>query len=208
MTGTKERLVEAALTTIKEEGYGGTTARAIAGRAGVNQALIYYHFGDIKNLLLAALDATSTERMISYEALLAKSETIDDLLRLARVIYREDLAAGHVTVLCELIAGSLQHKQLGPEVLKRLRPWIDFATRSIEKVTRGSALEQLVPARDVATAVVGFYLGVDLLHQLDPAESPAERLFDHASRLAPALGTLIASGTAEDQTGRPPATAR
>jgi hypothetical protein len=44
----------------------------------------------------------------------------------------------------------------------------------------------------VAIGIVAFYLGVDLLHQLDPTESPADRLFDHASRLAPALGTLIA----------------
>lgn len=199
MAGTKERLVEAALATIKEEGYGGTTARAIAGRAGVNQALIYYHFGDIKNLLLAALDATSTQRMLSYQALLDKTETIEDLVQLARDIYREDLAAGHVTVLSELIAGSLQHPELGPEVLKRLRPWIDFAEQSIAKVTRGSVLETLIPARDVAVGIVAFYLGVDLLHQLDPAESPAERLFDHASRLAPALGMLMALGTLEEE---------
>ena len=199
MTGTKERLVEAALATIKEEGYGGTTARAIAGRAGMNQALIYYHFGDIKNLLLAALDETSAKRMTSYEELLARTETIEDLVQLARDIYREDLAAGHVTVLSELIAGSLQHKDMGPEVLKRLRPWIDFAARSIEKVTKDTALETLIPARDVAVGIVAFYLGVDLLHQLDPSEAPADRLFDHAARLAPALGMVMAFGTIEEE---------
>lgn len=199
MTGTKERLVEAALATIKEEGYGGTTARAIAGRAGMNQALIYYHFGDIKNLLLAALDETSAKRMASYEDLLARTETIEDLVQLARDIYREDLAAGHVTVLSELIAGSLQHKDMGPEVLKRLRPWIDFAARSIEKVTKDTALETLIPARDVAVGIVAFYLGVDLLHQLDPSEAPADRLFDHAARLAPALGMVMAFGTIEEE---------
>jgi AcrR family transcriptional regulator len=199
MTGTKERLVEAALATIKEEGYGGTTARAIAGRAGMNQALIYYHFGDIKNLLLAALDETSAKRMASYEELLARTETIEDLVQLARDIYREDLAAGHVTVLSELIAGSLQHKDMGPEVLKRLHPWIDFAARSIEKVTKDTALETLIPARDVAVGIVAFYLGVDLLHQLDPSEAPADRLFDHAARLAPALGMVMAFGTIEEE---------
>jgi AcrR family transcriptional regulator len=197
---TKDRLVEAALATIKEEGYGGTTARAIAGRAGVNQALIYYYYGDIKNLLLAALDATSAKRMRSYEALLEKTETIEDLVQLAKDIYREDLASGHVTVLSELIAGSLQHKELGPEVIRRLRPWIDFAEQSITKVTRGSVLESLIPARDVAVGIVAFYLGIDLLHQLDPADSPADRLFDHAARLAPGLEMLMAFGTLEEQT--------
>lgn len=199
MTDTKQRLVEAALATIKEEGYGGTTARAIAGRAGVNQALIYYHFGDIKNLLLAALDATSEERMRSYRTLLDRTETIEDLVQLARDIYREDLASGHVTVLAELIAGSMQHKDLGPEVLKRLRPWVDFAEQAISKVTRDTVLESLLPARDIALGVVAFYLGVDLLHQLDPAEAPADRLFEHASRLAPALGMLMAFGTLEEE---------
>ncbi len=199
MAGTKERLVEAALATIKEEGYSGTTARAIAGRAGVNQALIYYYYGDIKNLLLAALDETSAKRMRSYEVLLENTETIEDLVQLAGDVYREDLAAGHVTVLSELIAGSLQHPELGPEVLKRLRPWIDFAEQSICKVTKDTVLEALVPARDVAVGIVAFYLGVDLLHQLDPAESPADKLFDHASRLAPALGMLMAFGTLEEE---------
>lgn len=198
MADTKQRLVEAALATIKEEGYGGTTARAIAGRAGMNQALIYYHFGDIKSLLLAALDQTSASRMNSYEVLLARTETIDDLVQLARDIYREDLASGHVTVLSELIAGSLQHKDLGPEVIKRMKPWIDFAQQSIEKVTKGSVLETLIPARDIAVAIVAFYLGIDLLHQLDPDESPADRLFDHAARLAPALEMLMAFGTIEE----------
>jgi AcrR family transcriptional regulator len=196
---TKERLVEAALATIKEEGYGGTTARAIAGRAGVNQALIYYYYGDIKNLLLAALDETSAKRMQSYQALLEKTETIEDLAQLAKDIYREDLASGHVTVLSELIAGSLQHRELGPEVIRRLRPWIDFAEQSITKVTKGSVLETLIPARDVAVGIVAFYLGIDLLHQLDPADSPADRLFDHAARLAPGLEMLMAFGTLEEQ---------
>jgi AcrR family transcriptional regulator len=196
---TRERLVEAALATIKAEGYGGTTARAIAGRAGVNQALIYYYFGDIKNLLLAALDATSAKRMRSYEALLEKTESVEDLVQMAKDIYREDLASGHVTVLSELIAGSLQHPELGPEVIKRLRPWIDFAEQSISKVTRGSVLETLVPARDVAVGIVAFYLGIDLLHQLDPAGSPADRLFDHAARLAPGLEMLMAFGTLEEE---------
>lgn len=199
MAPTKQRLVDAALETLKQDGYAGTTARGIAGRAGANPALIYYHFGDITNLLLAALDETSARRMQRYQALLDKTETIEDLVQLARDIYREDLEAGHVTVLSELIAGSLQHKTLGPEVIKRLRPWVEYTTRSIEKVTRGTALETLIPARDVALGIVAFYLGVDLLHQLDPEESPADRLFDHASRLAPALGFLANFATVEEE---------
>lgn len=200
MIDTKTRLIDAALATLREDGYAGTTARAIAGRAGVNQALIYYHFGGIPQLLLAALDETSARRMQRYESLLDETHTIEDLVRLARSIYIEDLEAGHVTVLSELIGGSLQHKELGPQVRQRLKPWVEYTTRAIEKVTRGTALETLIPARDVALAIVAFYLGIDLLHQLDPAEPAADRLFDHAERLAPALGFLANFATIEEET--------
>ena len=60
---TKERIVVAALETLKEEGFAGTSARAIARRGNFNQALIFYHFGTLNDLLLAALDRTSAERM-------------------------------------------------------------------------------------------------------------------------------------------------
>src|SRR6202161_2979627 len=64
--GTRRRLIEAALETLKTEGYAGASARAIAQRAGSTQGLIFYHFGSVTNLLLAALDAVSAERLLRY----------------------------------------------------------------------------------------------------------------------------------------------
>src|ERR1700721_2809641 len=65
-TETRRVLVEAAITTLKEDGYAGASARAIAKRAGSTQGLIFYHFGSVANLLLAALDAVSAERLAHY----------------------------------------------------------------------------------------------------------------------------------------------
>src|SRR6266545_2541069 len=63
---TRARLVEAAIETLKAEGYAGTSARAIARAAGLNQALIFYYFGNLTGLLLAALDETSARRLTRY----------------------------------------------------------------------------------------------------------------------------------------------
>ncbi|MEA2933018.1 MAG: hypothetical protein QOI56_1803, partial [Actinomycetota bacterium] len=41
--GTKGRIVEAALQTLKEKGFTATSARAIAATGGFNQALVFYH---------------------------------------------------------------------------------------------------------------------------------------------------------------------
>ena len=65
---TRQVLVEAAVETLKTEGFAGSSARSIARRAGCNQGLVFYHFGSVVNLLLAALDAVRAERLERYTA--------------------------------------------------------------------------------------------------------------------------------------------
>ena len=55
-TATRERILEAAFETVRREGYANTSARAIARRGSFNQALIFSHFGEVNQLLLAAVD--------------------------------------------------------------------------------------------------------------------------------------------------------
>jgi AcrR family transcriptional regulator len=191
--GTKERIVEAALTTLREEGFAGTSARAIARKGGFNQALIFYHFGTLADLLLAALDKTSSDRMIRYTTALSQSSTLHEKVRVAAELYAEDLASGHITVISELVTGSLSRPDLGPEVVRRMEPWIDFAEGAIKEVAGESPLGQLLPARIAAFAIVAFYLGVDLLSHLDGDHSRAEALFNAAASLTPLLDQLVAA---------------
>lgn len=51
---TREKLLEGALRTLVEQGIAKASARAIATTAGVNQALVFYHFGSVDELLAAA----------------------------------------------------------------------------------------------------------------------------------------------------------
>src|ERR1700691_167022 len=95
---TRHDLVAAAITTLKEHGYAGASARAIAERAGANQGLIFYHFGSVTNLLLAALDAVSAERLEHYGAAVAGVSSPVELVDVATAIFKEDLDAGYVTV--------------------------------------------------------------------------------------------------------------
>ena len=136
---TKDRIIEAAAATLKERGYAGSSARAIAAEGGFNQALIFYHFGSVRNALLAALDRTSAERMAAYRAAAAGATDIQDLVAVAAEIYHEDLASGHIKILAELIAGASTDASLGPEIVTRIAPWIDFAREEIQRVARFAA---------------------------------------------------------------------
>jgi AcrR family transcriptional regulator len=199
MTGgeTKDRIVEATLTVLKRQGYAGASARSIAAEGGFNQALIFYHFGSVRNVLLAALDRTSDERMAAYRAAAAGATDIPGLVSVAGTIYREDLTSGHITVIAELISGASADPGLGPEIVSRITPWIDFARAQIERVTGGSPLGQLVPADDAAYAIVAQFLGLEMLTHLDGSTEHADRLFQLAGSFAGilALGVRPSGGT-------------
>lgn len=191
---TKQAIVQAAFETLREQGYAGASARAIARRGDFNQALVFYHFGSVQNLLLAALDATSGVRMERYEAALRAAEDAPGLVDAARTLHAEDLESGHITVLTEMIAGSVGNPELGREIVARMEPWIDLVERSIDRLLAGSPLAGVVPPRDLAFGVVAFYLGIDLLAQLDGDRSRVERLFQLGGTFAPLLGAFR-SGT-------------
>ncbi len=194
---TAERLVEAAIATLKEEGFAGASARAIADMAGVNQALVFYHFGTVNNLLLAALDTTSERRMARYHEAMTNARGVDELIHLARGIYREDLEAGHLTVLGAVIAGAATVPDLGPAVGERIQPWVRFTAENIRRLLAGSPLEDLLAADDVAFAVVSLYLGVELLTSLHGDQARAESLFAALERLSPLLSGLLATTSEE-----------
>ena len=136
---TRAKLISAAIETLQGEGFAGASARAIAQRADANQGLIFYHFGSVANLLLAALDAVSARRMEQYGAAVERVATPVELVDVAADIFREDLDAGYVTVLVEMIAGSSSTPGLGAQVSARLGPWFAFARTGRHRGAPGTA---------------------------------------------------------------------
>jgi AcrR family transcriptional regulator len=194
---TRVRIVEAAVETLKREGFGGASARAIARTGGFNQALVFYHFGSVRDLLLAALDETSARRMARYREVVDDAGSIQELIAAATEVYREDLASGHIKVLAEMIAGASSMPELGPEIVRRIEPWIDFTREAIARVSATLPFPVPVPPDDAAFGIVALYLGIELLTHLEGDGARSDRLFELASQLArmaaPLFGTSPAS---------------
>ena len=186
--GTRRRIVEAAVETIKERGFAATSARAIAATGGFNQALVFYHFGSVNDLLLAALEETSRRRMARYRQVLDQGLDLPELVAAAADVYREDLEAGHLTVLAEMVGAGVSSPELGARVARCLQPWVAFTEEAVAEAGAESAITSLVPASDLAYAVVALYLGVELLTHLDGDRARAESLFAAGGRLIALLG--------------------
>jgi AcrR family transcriptional regulator len=163
---------------LKASGFAGASAREIARTGGFNQALIFYHFGSVQNVLLAALDVVSGRRMRAYQPAFERARTLSELAALARDIYREDLENGYVTVLGEMVGGGVSDLELGRQVVARLAPWIDMVEQKVRALVAGSLLEPMIPPRDLAFAIIALYLGIDMLSHLDGDHTRAESLLD------------------------------
>jgi len=200
--GTRQRIVDAAVQTIKERGFAATSARAIGATGGFNQALVFYHFGSVNDLLIAALDRTSEVRMARYRAAMDSVGTLAELLAVASEAYQEDLDGGHIKVLAEMIAGASAMPELGPEIAARMKPWIEFTQLSVERVMAGSPLVPLVPSGDLAFAIVSMYLGAAMLTHLTDDPGPAESLFRTGTTVGSLLNALL--GDAGGRKSRPP----
>lgn len=69
-TGSRDRLLDAALELFSRHGYGDTNVADVARRAGVSKGLVYHYF-DTKQQLLAAVMSRGAERV---EAALARHD--------------------------------------------------------------------------------------------------------------------------------------
>lgn len=182
---TRRRLLDAADRVLREQGYAGTSARTVAAAAEVNSALVFYHFGGVDQLLLAALDRSSEQRMAQHRATAGRARTVEELVEAGVRIYRDDLEQGHLAIFSELVAAAVTQPGLRAEVAGRAAPWLAFVEETWERVAGGTPLGRMLPAREVANTALTFYLGVNLFSVLDPDQSRTEDVFELARRLAP-----------------------
>jgi len=190
--GTRRKILQAAIETLREDGFVGATSRAVATRGGFNPALIFYYYGSMDALLLAALDLTSEQRLIAYREAVSRASDIGGLMAAAKRLYQEDRESGHITVVSQMIAGSIARPELAPEMILRMQPWIALCEEAFGPLVADTPFAT-VEAEDLAYAVVTFYLGVNLLTQLDPDRTRTDSLFSRIDELEPIVSALLQS---------------
>jgi len=184
-SGTASRaLVDAAIDSLREVGFAGASARAIAHRAGSTQSQVFYHFGSVVDLLLAALDEVSARRLKAYQPLVETATSPNELLQTARTVILSDLDSGDLKVLVEMVAGAQTVPGLGAQVAQRLGPWYAFAEAAVNKAGAGLPFRSVLPVGDIAHAIVAGVLGLELLASLGGDRTRAKALLDHATGIA------------------------
>src|ERR1041384_8104792 len=81
---TKDRLVDGEVRVLNEKGLAGASARVIAAAAGVNQALVFYHFGSVDKLLAEACREATVGRVALYHERFVAVSSVTELLAVGR----------------------------------------------------------------------------------------------------------------------------
>jgi TetR/AcrR family transcriptional regulator, regulator of cefoperazone and chloramphenicol sensitivity len=163
---TREALVDAAIEIFGRDGFRAASTRSIADAAGVNQALIGYHFGGKPGLYLAAFDRI-THAVEQY--LSPVNQSIEDELHRSEA--DQERCIGHVLTMIDAIVTTftmpesaawarliLREQQNPSEAFDRLYDRIlgrnlTLMTALIARVRRLEA--QSIEARLVSQTVIG-----------------------------------------------------
>jgi AcrR family transcriptional regulator len=183
-------VLQATVRSLAAHGYAKTTARSIAATGGFAPGVIYYHFSDLDEALVATAEYTSAAREIRYrESLLGVTNAVTLIERL-RTLYDEDAASGHIEAVQELVAAARPGSPLAAAVADQTHRWEDLAEQVLRDILRGSPLARLVKIPVLARASVAYYLGMQTLTHLDGDTSRPHAAFDQAARLAAAFDRL------------------
>jgi AcrR family transcriptional regulator len=165
---TKTKILEAAFRRLAREGYAALSMREIAKVAGVNHALINYHFRSKDELVIAVLDAANRELLARQQNLYAAPGDFAGKWAQARAFYQGDLASGFVRVQAELWAASLSNPGLREKFLPRLRAWRDVVLGAVRDAVaaleaHGTKLPPPFTAEVIATWISEFWLGMEFV---------------------------------------------
>lgn len=196
---TKAKILDAAFRRLATEGYAALSMREIARDAGVNHALINYHFRSKDQLVIAVLDAANRKLLERQHRLYRSPTDFAEKWAAAREFYKSDLASGFVRVQAELWAASFSNADLREKFLPRVLAWkqvvLEGVTEALATLKRcGVKLPASLTPEVVAVWISEFWMGMEFADLLGAPQDkiPHQAALDAMQKLLEDLDALAA----------------
>lgn len=181
---TRQRIMAAALETLREEGIAGTSARSIARNGDFSQAAIFYHFGSVERLLVEACTNASNNQVDSYRSRANSARDLSALVEIGRALHTDERQAGSMRVLTQLMAGAAGNPELGHTVNENFERWIALVEVALNNALGDHPLGDLLPRRQVAVGISAMFLGMELMSQGGLDDADPDTIFDALDTVA------------------------
>ena len=165
---TRERLLEAAIAEIAEKGIGGIRTRGVAERAGVNSALIHYHFKSMDDLMAEATATAFSALAEPAMSSLTAGSIAESLEVFGEMFGSMDPDDPGWALLLEVMVHAPRHPRLGGFVVGWLR---EYRSAMRQRLDQGVADGELPPDTDtegLSLALMALLDGLGLYAYIAP----------------------------------------
>ena len=183
---TRDLILQAARRRLIEEGYANLSVREIAADAGVNHALIGYHFQGKQQLVMAVLDEANARLLERQARMYGTAGSASEQWKQACAFYEEDLASGFVKLLMELMGASFHDEALRKEFTPRLLAWQKLIEEAVDRFVSETGLELPISTRAISAGITWFWMGMEASMALGVAEEQG-----HQREALAAMATLL-----------------
>lgn len=172
---TQLRLLAAAREVACAEGVAGASARKISGAAGVNQALVFYHFETVNELIAASSNFYVDEALDQYREALRQARTLTDLLEIADGVRSQEGQKGNAAFMAQILAAADQDSAIGGAARYALDSWTAQIADALERITAPTPVSGLVDARGLAPLLTAAFVGLELYDGANPRGGQAAK---------------------------------
>ncbi|RAY16928.1 TetR/AcrR family transcriptional regulator [Actinomadura craniellae] len=127
---TRTAILDAAEQLMMEQGYAAVSSRRVADRAGVNSAMVYYHFGTMDDLFIALFRRGADQ---SFERQARALSSAQPLWALWESIHDQS----HTALTMEFIALANHRKAIRSEISKYSRRFRTMQLDAVSKLLEG-----------------------------------------------------------------------
>ena len=191
---TKVALMEAAVRLTSRVGTKGLTARGIASEAGVNQALVYYHFEGVDGLVHDAYERATLEMIAAYTHDLESVKSFEELYRVGAKMAEGAREDGSAALLSHVIAAAFNDEAMATMLRENMVRWHDAVATSIRTILQQRGLAGAIDSDALTASLTASTIGMLTMGSVpgqplgDPIESVRglPPLLDRAMKLVPA----------------------
>lgn len=159
----RQAILDATVASLAEHGFGATSARAVAERAGIAPGGVFYHFGSMDELLAEVYDACNDARIARLTEALTAAAADGDVATALADAARDEFQRPSSRALLELVVGSIDSPLLAERVRAGVDRSIAFTKDAVMAVASGSPAASLLPLDLVAELAVSAYFGLEVL---------------------------------------------
>jgi AcrR family transcriptional regulator len=170
---TRQKIEIAAVELVAERGWDAATTRAVAERAGVNQALIHYHFDSIDTLLRSAVVTALESEMAAATQPFAGGTLASGLVGAVEAVERFDPQSPSAILLAEAMVRAMRDPQLAEAIVGGLQAFRHLVAARVRlAASAGEVSADVSP--DAAGTLVAAVLDGLLFHRIvDPSTDVA-----------------------------------